>query len=80
MRFSARTVGGWWRETKRSPTAFLRRLKEIVMLTLIEETGPRIGRSKIEATPVEQHQDARTAFVGCYLGLLVAVKCEFCVR
>ena len=44
-------------------------LQEIVMLTLIEETGPRIGRSKIEATPVERHEDARTAFVvGCYLG------------
>ena len=54
-------------------------LQEIVMLTLIEETGPRIGRSKIEATPVERHQDAR-AFVGCCLGLLVAVKCEFCVK
>ena len=26
MRFSARAAGGWWRETKRSPTAFLRRV------------------------------------------------------
>jgi hypothetical protein len=26
MRFSARAAGGWWRETKRTPTAFLRRV------------------------------------------------------
>jgi hypothetical protein len=55
-------------------------LQEIGMLTLIEEP---VGGSASRRPRRHRSSDTKThvrAFVGCYLGLLVAVKCEFCVR
>ena len=61
MRFSARAAGVGGGRRNVNPRPSCGGLQEIVMLTLIEETGPRIGRP------------SRSSHLGCLAGLFKAI-------